>query len=124
MPLTSQNLDKPCTISHVTQALIGESIDFSPAIPVKWWAAVRLTTLWHIWIARNKETIPKKPEAHIATKRKIWYQLRIYLKAGWSRLKSQIKEGTLSLLMRSSTDFERSLDIMMLFLGFRLVKSG
>lgn len=47
-------------------------------------------------MARNKETIPRKPEAHIATKRKIWYQIRIYIKAGWSRWRSQIQEGTLS----------------------------
>lgn len=95
MPLMSQDPRQCCQIT-ITQAFIGERTDFSLAIPKKWWDALWFTTLWHIWLARIKETIPKVKDAHIVTTRKIWHQVKLYLKVGWCRCKDQVKSSLLT----------------------------
>lgn len=77
----------------IAHAWVGKPLDVSPEIPLKWWAAIRSTTLWHIWLTRNSEMINGKKELAMVTKRKIWYQTRLFIKAGWQRWKDQIRKG-------------------------------
>lgn len=52
LPATSWD---PLTPVHLTmcQALTGEPIIGPTHIPKKWWTALCITTLWHLWLARN-----------------------------------------------------------------------
>lgn len=48
------------------------------SIPPKWWSALRITTLWHIWLARNAEVWQNKPEGLQGTKARVWHQMKLY----------------------------------------------
>lgn len=49
VPLTSQDPDQLLGLNEC-QALIGVDHTCSPAIPPKWWSALQICSLWHIWI--------------------------------------------------------------------------
>lgn len=67
----------------VTQALIGEPLDFEPF--EKWWAALRASTIWFVWIARNVESRQEKHIPLAATKGKIWHSLKLYMRMAWEK---------------------------------------
>lgn len=69
----------------VIQELVGEPVNSMGTIPTVWWGALRLISLWQIWIARIAHVLKKKLEALQATIAKIWYQLQLVLKAEWKR---------------------------------------
>lgn len=58
-PLTSQDNSRRIAVSP-QQALLGEDLDCSPAIPQHWWSALRITSLWHIWLDRNADVRQNK----------------------------------------------------------------
>lgn len=60
------------------QVLLGVELDCSPAIPQHWWATLRITTLWNVWLNRNAHVRQYNGSLH-RTKARIWQQMRAYL---------------------------------------------
>lgn len=89
-PITSSDPNQPLVVTEC-QALIEEPLDVH--IPKKWWAALRNTTIWHVWLARNLTVIQKKPEHPKATKANIWMQMKTYLIAEGEEKRQQIIVG-------------------------------
>lgn len=90
LPLTTTDLEQVVTLS-ICRALIGEPLDIH--VPRKWWDALRITTLWHAWLARNEAVLEKKPEGLNATKAKILLQMKACLMAKWDKHRKRVVVG-------------------------------
>lgn len=78
------------------QALLGDVVDYLPAIPQHWWTALQITTIWHIWLDRNSEVRQNNGSFH-HTKARIWHQMRAYLRsASWTKLSDRVKSRNIT----------------------------
>lgn len=94
VPLTSQDTDRVISITP-QQALLGDILNCSPTIPQHWWMALRVTTLWNIWLDRIADVRYNRGSVN-RTKARIWQQMRPYLRAEWSKLSSRVKAGSIT----------------------------
>lgn len=66
--------------------------------------ALRVTTMWHIWLTQNAEMIAHKQIPLAKTKAQIWYQMKVYMKTEWAKKQMQILRGKL-IEARAHQDF-------------------
>lgn len=72
IPNSSTLQDSSLVISILLQqALLGEELDCSLAIPQHWWTTLCITTFWHIWLDQNAEVHENQGSVY-RTKACIW----------------------------------------------------
>lgn len=77
----------------VTRALIVEPLSIH--IPQGWWRLLCATTIWHIWLVRNQEVIPKRKVSTKEMKLKIWLQVMMNIHNEWTRRANQCNKGVI-----------------------------